>query len=306
MNITTSENLVTLLLCSNLGYDPDDKSIRPFTVHQFTALEDRLRERFMAVGDILTEGILAISKRIAFTEAEITRINTLMLRADKISAELSRLAQSKIYIVTRTSEKYPKRLRKVMGKSAPVLFYYCGNIDIIGSGSTVAVIGSRTATAQETGFARRHVKMSVQNGVTLISSGAKGIDAVAMETALKSGGKVAAFVSDSMTRYIKANVEHILYDKLLVLSAFHPEIGFRGYNALERNRYIYASGDYAVVVNSGDETGGSYKGAATCLQQNLTRLYVKDNGYAPPGNKKLIALGGLPLGENHERLDDTR
>ncbi len=296
---------MTLLLCSNLGYDPNDKSVRPFTVHQFTALEQRFREHLLPIGDILTKGIAHISEQLSLTKEEIARINTLMLRADKISAEINRLAESRIYIATRRSEQYPKRLLKTMGKSAPVLLYYCGNIDNVNS-STVAVIGSRTATEQENAFARRHVKMSVQNGATLISGGAKGIDTVAKETALKSGGRAVTFVSDSMTKYSKANAEYILYDKMLVLSAVHPEMTFRGYNALERNRYIYASSDYAVVVSSGDEKGGSYQGAATCLKQNLTQLYVKDDGYAPPGNKKLIALGGLPMGENHERLDETR
>jgi predicted Rossmann fold nucleotide-binding protein DprA/Smf involved in DNA uptake len=136
----------------------------------------------------------------------------------------------------------------------------------------------------------------------VISGGAKGIDTTAKETALKSGGKVVTFVSDSMTKYIRANAEHILWDKMLVLSAFHPEIRFLGYNALERNKYIYASSDYAVVVSSGDETGGSYKGAADCLKENLCKLYVKNDEFATIGNKKLIELGGLPLNEEQERL----
>lgn len=80
------------------------------------------------------------------------------------------------------------------------------------------------------------------------------------------------------------------------------EAAFKGYNALERNKYIYASSDYAVVVSSGDGTGGSYKGAADCLKNKYCPLYVKDDGHAPLGNKKLIELGGFPVNEAHERL----
>lgn len=303
MNMTTTENIVTILLCSNLGYDPNDKSVKPFTVNQFYELEKKFSERFIMLGDLLTKGTEEISKKISLTEEEKSRINTLMLRADKISDEINRLAEMKIYIVTRKSEQYPKRLLKAMGKNAPVLFYYCGDISIINGKSTVAVIGSRTASEQENAYARKHVKMSAANCATVISGGAKGIDTVAKEAALKADGKVVTFVSDSMTKYIKANADYILWDKLLVMSAFHPEIRFFGYNALERNKFIYAASDYAVVVSCGDETGGSYKGAVECLKNKLTKLYVKDDGYTPVGNKKLIELGGLPLNEEHERLD---
>jgi len=90
---------------------------------------------------------------------------------------------------------------------------------------------------------------------------------------------------------------------MLVLSAFHPEAAFKGYNALERNKYIYASSDYAVIVSSGDGTGGSFKGAADCLKNGYCPLYVKNDGEAPAGNKKLIELGGMPVNEAHERLN---
>lgn len=89
---------------------------------------------------------------------------------------------------------------------------------------------------------------------------------------------------------------------MLCLSAFHPEAAFKGYNALKRNKYIYASSDYAVVVSSGNGTGGSFKGAADCLTNGYCPLYVKDGAQAPAGNKKLITLGGMPVNEAHERL----
>jgi len=107
-----------------------------------------------------------------------------------------------------------------------------------------------------------------------------------------------------MVGYIKKNAEHILWDKMLVLSAFHPEASFKGYNALERNKYIYASSNYAVVVSSGNGTGGSYKGAVDCLKNKYCPLYIKDDGQASAGNKKLIELGGMPVNEAHERLGE--
>lgn len=62
---------------------------------------------------------------------------------------------------------------------------------------------------------------------------------------------------------------------MLVLSAFHLEMSFRGYNALERNMFIYASSYYAVVVSCSDGTGGSYKGAMECLKKQVDKAVCK-------------------------------
>lgn len=302
MNIGTAENIVTVLLCSTLGYDPEDKSVKPFTVAQFNALERKLGSAIVPIGYLLSEGLESVSKRVGLTADEKNRISVLMLRADKISAELNRLAQRKIYIVTKTESNYPKRLKTAMGDKAPRLFFYCGDLALL-KNSTVAIIGSREASGQENAYARKHAKMSAQNDITVVSGGARGIDTVAKEAALKAGGSVVTYVSDHMVKCITDNAEAILWGKMLVLSAFHPEMSFRGYNALERNKFIYASSDYAVVVSCGDGTGGSYKGAVECLNGKLTKLYVKNDELAPAGNKRLITMGGLPLNEEHERLD---
>ena len=165
-------------------------------------------------------------------------------------------------------------------------------------------IGSREASEQETEYASKHARISAQNNRVIISGGAKGIDTIAKEAALHADGKVVTFVSDDMVGYIEKNADFILWGRMLVLSAFHPEATFKGYNALERNKYIYASSDYAVVVSSGDGTGGSFKGAADCLKNKYCPLYVKDDGQVPAGNKKLIEMGGMPVNEAHERLGE--
>jgi predicted Rossmann fold nucleotide-binding protein DprA/Smf involved in DNA uptake len=282
-----------------LGYDPNDEKtfVRPFTVSAWNKIEAKL-----AAAGVTPSALLDKTARdIGLTADEDTQIGKLLLRADKLGDEIEQLAEMKIFITTRSSDNYPTKLLRVMGKDAPVVLYFCGEMPLI-ERETIAIIGSRTATDAENDYAAKHARISAQNNVTVISGGAKGIDATAKEAALKAGGAVVTFVSDGMTRYIQDNAPHILWDKMLVLSAFNPEISFRGYNALARNKYIYASSDYAVVVSSGDGTGGSFKGAAYCLKHRLTTLYVNDDADAPAGNKKLIELGGLPVNEAHERL----
>jgi len=301
---TAKDNLALVVLCSTLGYKTadDESAVKPLTAAVYNKLEARLNAARFTPSVFLTEKLSDISARLGLTADESSHIEKLMLRADKLGEELERLAERKIYATGRTQDNYPARLKKTMGKNAPVIFFYCGDMRLL-DGETVAIIGSREANEQETEYAAKHARISAQNGRVVVSGGAKGIDRIAKESALHAGGKVVTYVSDNMVGYIKKNAEFILWDRLLVLSAFHPEASFKGFNAIERNKYIYASSDYAVVVSSGDGTGGSFKGAADCIKNKYCPLYVKDDGQTPAGNKKLIELGGMPLNEAHERLE---
>lgn len=301
---TTKDNLALVVLCSTLGYKAsDDKStVKPLTVAAYNKLEARLEAAGFTPSVFLTEKLSDISARLELSSEEASHIERLLLRADKLGEELDRLAEKKIYVTGRIQNNYPTKLKKAMGKNSPVIFFYCGETRLMDA-ETVAIIGSREANEQETEYAAKHARISAQNGRVIVSGGAKGIDTIAKEAALHAGGKVVTYVSDDMVGYTRENAEFILWDRMLVLSAFHPEAAFKGYNALERNKHIYASSDYAVVVSSGDSTGGSFKGASDCLKNKYCPLYAKDDGQAPVGNKKLIEMGGLSLNEAHERLE---
>ena len=301
--MTAKDNLALVVLCTTLGYDTKGKknSVKPLTTAAFNKLEARMDSLGLAPSIFLQEKFSDISGLLAFSDKELNQVSKLLLRADKLGDELDRLAEKKIYITSRLQDNYPAKLKKAMGKNAPVIFFYCGDTRILDN-ETIAIIGSREVKDNENEYATKHARISAQNNRVIVSGGARGIDTIAKEAAIHAGGKVVTFVSDNMTGYIEKNADFILWGKMLTLSAFHPDAAFQGYNALERNKYIYASSDYAVVVSSGDGEGGSFKGAVDCLKNKYCSLYVKDDEYTPPGNKKLIELGGLPLNDAHERL----
>ena len=301
---TTKDNLALVVLCSTLGYSAkDDKSaVKPLTLVGYNKLESRLEAAGLSPSIFLTEKLPDVARRIVLLPEETEHIKNLLLRADRLGEELDRLAEKKIYVTGRKQDNYPAKLKKAMGKNAPVVFFYCGDTQLLDA-ETVAIIGSREVSEQEIEYAAKHARISAQNNRVIVSGGARGIDTIAKEAALHAGGKVVTYVSDDMVGYIKKNAKFLLWEKMLVLSAFHPEASFKGYNALERNKYIYASSDYAVVVSSGDGTGGSFKGAADCLKNKYCPLYVKDDGQVTAGNKKLIELGGSSVNEAHERLN---
>lgn len=214
---TTKDNHALVVLCSTLGYSPKDEksAVKPLTVAAYNKLEARLDAAGFTPSIFLTEKLADISAPLALKGEERNHIEKLLLRADKLGEELDRLSERKIYVVGRAQDNYPAKLKKAMGKNAPVVFFFCGEMRLLDA-ETVAIIGSREASEQEVEYASKHARISAQNGRVIVSGGAKGIDTVAKEAALHAGGKVVTYVSDDMTGYIGKNAEFILWDRMLV------------------------------------------------------------------------------------------
>ena len=61
-----------------------------------------------------------------------------------------------------------------------------------------------------------------------------------------------------------------------------------------RNRLIYAFDDYAIVVASDSEKGGTWTGTTEALKAKWQPVFACQHDRIPFGNKKLIELGALP------------
>lgn len=60
-----------------------------------------------------------------------------------------------------------------------------------------------------------------------------------------------------------------------------------------RNRLIYTLADYAIVVASDAETGGTWAGATEALKNNWLPVFVLEHEQMPNGNKLLLQKGAL-------------
>jgi predicted Rossmann fold nucleotide-binding protein DprA/Smf involved in DNA uptake len=55
-----------------------------------------------------------------------------------------------------------------------------------------------------------------------------------------------------------------------------------------RNRLIYTLADYAIIVASDAETGGTWAGATEALKNNRLPVFVLEHEQMPDGNKLLL------------------
>lgn len=178
----------------------------------------------------------------------------------------------------------------------PSAVYYVGELSLINSISSVAIVGSRNLTSDSGAqkFAESFVEKAVQAGFAISLGGAKGIDLIAETISRSSGGVSFITVPDCLSKMILApEVRKSLLDESSVyLSLTHQNSRFSGYNAMARNKIIYALSDYAMIVTCSfvadakgkpyPNKGGTWVGAHECAKFNLSKLLVRNAGDKPP------------------------
>lgn len=111
-----------------------------------------------------------------------------------------------------------------------------------------------------------------------------------------------AVLADSLDRLARGaeNRRYVAEGRLTLVSPFHPGAGFQVGNAMARNRLIYCLADFAIVVASSLESGGTWQGAIENLRQGWVPLFVRAGGDVPAGNLALIEKGARALDAFHE------
>ena len=62
-----------------------------------------------------------------------------------------------------------------------------------------------------------------------------------------------------------------------------------------RNKIIYGAADYAVVVSSDYQKGGTWAGAVETLSAGWCPVFVRSGANVTPGNRELINKGAQPM-----------
>jgi predicted Rossmann fold nucleotide-binding protein DprA/Smf involved in DNA uptake len=129
--------------------------------------------------------------------------------------------------------------------------------------------------------------------MVLYSGGAKGVDTLSMDSALEARGTAVSVLADSLERAVKSRKEALSRGDLCLVTPYSPNAGFSVGAAMGRNRLIYTLADYALVVASDAETGGTWAGATEALKNNWLPVFVLEHEAMPEGNKLLLQKGAL-------------
>ncbi len=182
-----------------------------------------------------------------------TRVPLLPAR-DEIAASLD----AGIRLVCPGDAEWPGQLAD-LGDEQPYVLWLRGHADLrFCCLRSVAIVGSRAATAYGSYVAAEFAASAAARGLAVISGGAFGVDAAAHRGALGAGGvTVAVLASGVSVPYPAAHAE--LFDAIaaqgVIVSEWPPGAHVTRLRFLVRNRVIAALATGTLVVEAGQRSG---------------------------------------------------
>lgn len=195
-------------------------------------------------------------------------------------------------IITILDDDYPERLKLI--DDAPAVLYVKGEIKEEDDLS-FSVVGSRKITQYGKESCQFIVKELVQNGITIVSGMANGIDTVAHETALENGGRTIAVLGTGLNVIYPKRNEKLYYricENGAVISEFPANTKGTPYNFPRRNRIVSGLG-LGVLIVEAKEKSGSLITAGLAAEQGKDVFAVPGNigSVYSKGTNKLIQDG---------------
>lgn len=159
-------------------------------------------------------------------------------------------------VVTYFDDDYPKKLRNIDG--FPYILYYKGNLSCADNLS-IAVVGSRKATAYGKWACEKFTKELAELKVTIVSGLAAGIDSIAHKTAIKNKSNTIGVIGCGIDVVYPKNNEE-LYNELikndgLIVTEFPFGTKPLHYNFPIRNRIISGLSDGVLVIEAQQKSG---------------------------------------------------
>jgi predicted Rossmann fold nucleotide-binding protein DprA/Smf involved in DNA uptake len=291
MDSISNDAKAILLLCGHFGGISD---LQPLVQSEYNLIVRCLLEKDMRPSDLLQpENAHALASESGIDQ---TRLDGLLKRGVKLGFAVEQWNRSGIWIICRSDKDYPSRYKTHLKDKAPPILYGTGDKSLLHGGG-LAIVGSRNVDEKGGFFTRDVAQWCARGGLPVVSGGARGVDQIAMSSALESGGKVIGVLADSLLRVsVTREARHALSDgSLLLISPYNPEAGFNVGAAMGRNKLIYALADYGLVVSADFKKGGTWEGAQEELQRNPGRpVFVRmAESSQPPGNSALLKLGAI-------------
>ncbi|MFH1011759.1 MAG: DNA-processing protein DprA [bacterium] len=296
------ETQATLLLCGNFGSEPS--SIRPLTLAEFNKFEQWLAGEGFSLTTLIETELEELIENLRSSGFDVERLSALLSRGGAMAIAVEQWTNIGLWILSRSDEEYPERLKARLKQTAPAILYGAGNRALLSRGG-LAVVGSRDADEVALSFTRTLGEVCGRWGIQVISGGARGVDSEAMSGALQHGGTASCILPGNLAHEIisGACLSWIVDERLALLSPFHPKAVFTVWSAMERNKLIYAMADFALVVSAELNKGGTWNGALENLKKGWVPLFVRDDENAPAGNRGLVKRGGIAVEANAIQTD---
>lgn len=293
-------SLALFALGSRLG-SPEEPEAKPLTTREWSELERKLELNAIDAAELPALTSAQLEAVLQIDNAEADRIARLLARGSILQQELERLEALGIWLLTRLDEGYPPRLIERLGRTAPLMLYGTGEARLLNQRG-LAVVGSRNIDARGFELTELVGRACAEANLIVYSGGARGVDKTAMGAALVSGGSAAGLLADSLEKALRASdaLAAIEESHLVLATPYSPRASFNVGTAMARNKLIYALSDFALVIASDAEKGGTWAGAEEALAAGWVPVFVVDGPNIPEGNRLLLKRGALPFPDSFD------
>lgn len=175
-----------------------------------------------------------------------------------------------------------------------VFVNYSGDIETL-QFPTVSIVGTRDVSEEGWKRATRLARQLAEQGVTIMSGLARGVDTAALTGAMRASGRVAAIIGTPLTKAYPAEntgLQEEIYRSHLLISPFDDNEAVFKSNFPKRNRVMALLSDATVIIEASD-TSGTLHQAAEC--QRLGRwLFIARSVVENPALKWPASFLGKP------------
>jgi len=162
-----------------------------------------------------------------------------------------------------SSEELLGALSEIEKKHAPRKISAVGEIGFPLPHPRVAIVGTRTSSAEGLRTASRISGTLARQGVIIVSGLARGIDTAAHKAAIKSDGRTIAVLGTPLSQTYppeNADLQSLIMKKHLAVSQFDERYPTSRRNFVLRNRTMALIADASIIVESGEGGGSLHQG----------------------------------------------
>jgi len=222
-----------------------------------------------------------------------------------LTAEVDRLEQMGVMLLTWDSPDYPALLKTIA--DPPITLYVRGSLAATDAWA-VGVVGTRKATSYGIEAAHMVAKGLVENGITVVSGLAMGIDAVAHTAALEHQGRTLAILGcgvDVIYPHANAKLSRRIMESGALISEYPLGTKPEAMNFPRRNRIISGLSLGVVVVEGAVKSGAAIT-ARCALDQGRDVFAVPGSIFRPSsaGPNQLIQNGAKLVTQVNDILEE--
>ena len=218
--------------------------------------------------------------------------------------QFERVTAAGVRPISLRQHQYPARLREI--DDAPPVIYVRGELTADDEWS-VAIVGTRRATAYGRQAAGELARGLAANRVTVVSGLARGIDTVAHRAALEAGGRTIAVMASGLDIVYppeNAKLAEEIAERAALVTDYPLGTNPRAEYFPRRNR-IMSGLALGVLIAEGDYKSGAMITARFAVEQNREVFAIPGSIFSPQsrGPLSLIKDGATPVAAADDVLE---